>query len=89
MNDGCCDPGGRFWAGSMSYDADEGAGSLYRVGADGTVAKALDGMTRRSRYRRNGRPVSAWAAQAKIRHPALDPAAGTGAGARPGLGDQR
>jgi sugar lactone lactonase YvrE len=45
MNDGCCDPGGRFWAGSMSYDAVEGAGSLYRVGADGEVAKALDGMT--------------------------------------------
>jgi sugar lactone lactonase YvrE len=45
MNDGCCDPGGRFWAGSMSYDAVEGAGSLYRVGADGTVTKALDGMT--------------------------------------------
>lgn len=45
MNDGCCDPGGRFWAGSMSYHADEGAGSLYRVSADGTVEKALDGMT--------------------------------------------
>jgi sugar lactone lactonase YvrE len=45
MNDGCCDPGGRFWAGSMSYDAVEGAGSLYRVGTDGTVTKALDGMT--------------------------------------------
>ncbi|HEY6479110.1 MAG TPA: SMP-30/gluconolactonase/LRE family protein [Streptosporangiaceae bacterium] len=45
MNDGCCDPGGRFWAGSMSYDAVEGAGSLYRVGTDGAVAKVLDGMT--------------------------------------------
>ncbi|MBV9452358.1 MAG: SMP-30/gluconolactonase/LRE family protein [Streptosporangiaceae bacterium] len=45
MNDGCCDPGGRFWAGSMAYDATEGAGSLYRAGAGGTVAKVLDGMT--------------------------------------------
>lgn len=45
MNDGCCDPGGRFWAGSMSYDAIKGAGSLYRVDASGTVVKVLDGMT--------------------------------------------
>jgi sugar lactone lactonase YvrE len=45
MNDGCCDPGGRFWAGSMSCDAVEGTASLYRVDADGTVTKALDGMT--------------------------------------------
>jgi sugar lactone lactonase YvrE len=45
MNDGCCDPGGRFWAGSMAYDAVEGAGSLYRAGHDGTVVKVLDGMT--------------------------------------------
>jgi sugar lactone lactonase YvrE len=45
MNDGCCDAGGRFWAGSMAYDAVEGAGSLYRTDADGTVSKVLDGMT--------------------------------------------
>lgn len=45
MNDGCCDPSGRFWAGSMSYDLAEGAGALYRVGANGTVTKALDGLT--------------------------------------------
>jgi sugar lactone lactonase YvrE len=45
MNDGCCDPYGRFWAGSMAYDAVEGAGSLYRTGHDGTVAKVLDGLT--------------------------------------------
>jgi sugar lactone lactonase YvrE len=30
MNDGACDPAGRFWAGSMSYDGAPGAGSLYR-----------------------------------------------------------
>jgi sugar lactone lactonase YvrE len=45
MNDGCCDPAGRFWAGSMSYDAIAGAGSLYRTSADGTVVKVLDGLT--------------------------------------------
>lgn len=45
MNDGCCDPQGRFWAGSMAYDAAPGAGSLYRVGADGVVHKMLEGMT--------------------------------------------
>ncbi|HEX6449230.1 MAG TPA: SMP-30/gluconolactonase/LRE family protein [Trebonia sp.] len=45
MNDGCCDPGGRFWAGSMAYDAVEGAGSLYRADANGAVTRVLDGMT--------------------------------------------
>jgi sugar lactone lactonase YvrE len=45
MNDGCCDPGGRFWAGSMAYDATDGAGSLYRADADGAVVRVLDGMT--------------------------------------------
>jgi sugar lactone lactonase YvrE len=45
MNDGCCDPGGRFWAGSMAYDAVVGAGSLYRTDPDGTVVQVLDGMT--------------------------------------------
>ncbi|MFE7122920.1 SMP-30/gluconolactonase/LRE family protein [Streptomyces sp. NPDC057617] len=45
MNDACADPQGRFWAGSMAYDASEGAGSLYRVDHDGTVVRALDGLT--------------------------------------------
>jgi sugar lactone lactonase YvrE len=45
MNDGCCDPGGRFWAGSMAYDAVPGAGSLYRADADGGVVRVLGGMT--------------------------------------------
>lgn len=45
MNDASADPAGRFWAGSMGYDADEGAGSLYRVDHDGTVTRVLDGIT--------------------------------------------
>ena len=45
MNDAVCDPAGRFWAGSMAYDETEGAGSLYRTDADGTVQKVLDGLT--------------------------------------------
>ncbi|MGW0675128.1 SMP-30/gluconolactonase/LRE family protein [Streptomyces sp. NPDC002767] len=45
MNDAVADPSGRFWAGSMGYDADEDAGSLYRVDHDGTVVRVLDGVT--------------------------------------------
>ncbi|MCM3299524.1 SMP-30/gluconolactonase/LRE family protein [Streptomyces pseudogriseolus] len=45
MNDATADPAGRFWAGSMSYAAEEGAGSLYRVDHDGTVHRVLDGIT--------------------------------------------
>jgi len=45
MNDAAADPSGRFWAGSMAYGADEGAGSLYRVDHDGTVTRVLDGIT--------------------------------------------
>jgi sugar lactone lactonase YvrE len=45
MNDGVCDPHGRFWAGSMSYDGVAGAGSLYRVGLDGRVVKVLENFT--------------------------------------------
>ncbi|MFD4764212.1 SMP-30/gluconolactonase/LRE family protein [Streptomyces sp. NPDC058439] len=45
MNDGVCDPHGRFWAGSMPYDGTLGAGSLYRTDPDGSVHRVLDGMT--------------------------------------------
>ncbi|QFZ73009.1 SMP-30/gluconolactonase/LRE family protein [Streptomyces fagopyri] len=45
MNDAVADPSGRFWAGSMGYDADENAGSLYRVDHDGTVVRVLEGIT--------------------------------------------
>jgi sugar lactone lactonase YvrE len=45
MNDGGCDPQGRFWCGAMAYDERLGAGSLYRVAADGSFAIALTGVT--------------------------------------------
>lgn len=37
MNDGACDTGGRFWAGTMHVDLERGHGSLYRLDPDGTV----------------------------------------------------
>jgi sugar lactone lactonase YvrE len=45
MNEGGCDPDGRFWCGSMAYDQRPGAGSLYRLDPDGTVAVAFGGVT--------------------------------------------
>jgi sugar lactone lactonase YvrE len=45
MNDGACDPQGRFWCGSMAYDQREGGGSLYRVETDGSFATALSDVT--------------------------------------------
>lgn len=45
MNDGKCDPSGRFWAGTMAYDKAPGAAALYRLGPDGTPTRVLDGVT--------------------------------------------
>lgn len=45
MNDGGCDPEGRFYAGSMALDRRPGAGALYRLDPDGTVEKVHDGVT--------------------------------------------
>jgi sugar lactone lactonase YvrE len=41
MNDGACDPAGRFWAGTMALDERPHAGALYRLDPDGTVHTML------------------------------------------------
>lgn len=45
MNEGGCDPDGRFYCGSMAYDKRPGAGALYRLDPDGSTSVALNGVT--------------------------------------------
>ena len=45
MNDGGCDPDGRFYCGSMAGDQSPGAGALYRLWPDGSVDVVLDHVT--------------------------------------------
>ena len=47
MNDGKCDPLGRFWAGTMAYKWEErpGAGALYRLDPDRSVRTMLTGVS--------------------------------------------
>lgn len=45
MNDGGCDPDGRFYCGSMAYDETPGRGSFYRFDKDGTATVILAGVT--------------------------------------------
>ena len=45
MNDGGCDAGGSFYCGSMSVDALEGRGALWRLAPDRTVSLAMTELT--------------------------------------------
>ena len=45
MNDGACDPRGRFWGGTLADDHHVGGGALYRLGRDGQAELMLDGLT--------------------------------------------
>ncbi|MCL6538916.1 MAG: SMP-30/gluconolactonase/LRE family protein [Acidothermus sp.] len=45
MNDGGCDPHGRFYCGSMAYDQAVGRGTLYRLDPDGSCHVVLTGVT--------------------------------------------
>jgi len=45
MNDGKCDPMGRFWAGSCAENFARGAGSLHRLNADWSRTTVLEGLT--------------------------------------------
>jgi sugar lactone lactonase YvrE len=45
MNEGGCDPHGRFYCGTMAYDRTQGAGKLYRLDADMSVHVVLEDVT--------------------------------------------
>jgi sugar lactone lactonase YvrE len=45
MNDGGCDPQGRFYCGTMAYAETPGAGTLYRLDPDDSVHVALGDVT--------------------------------------------
>jgi sugar lactone lactonase YvrE len=45
MNEGGCDPDGRFYCGSMAYDQRPGAGALYRLDPDDSVHVVLENVT--------------------------------------------
>lgn len=45
MNEGGCDPDGRFYCGSMAYDTRPGAGTLYRLDGSGAVTPVLPDVT--------------------------------------------
>jgi sugar lactone lactonase YvrE len=45
MNDGACDPQGRFWAGTLADDHHAGGGALYRLDRDGRTSSMLSGLT--------------------------------------------
>ncbi len=45
MNDGACDPQGRFWAGTIADDHHEGGGALYRLNRHGRTDLILEGLT--------------------------------------------
>ena len=45
MNEGGCDPDGRFWCGSMAYDQAPGAAAMYRLDPDGSVREVFGGVT--------------------------------------------
>ncbi|MCY7399863.1 MAG: SMP-30/gluconolactonase/LRE family protein [Nocardioides sp.] len=55
MNDGSCDPQGRYWCGTIG--APVGAGALHRLDPDGTVTTVLRGVTTSNGlgWRRDGR----------------------------------
>ena len=45
MNDGACDPQGRFWAGTLADDHRTGGGALYRLDRTGQTDLMLSGLT--------------------------------------------
>jgi sugar lactone lactonase YvrE len=45
MNEGACDPDGRFYCGSMAYDKQTGAGALYRLDPDRSMHLVVENVT--------------------------------------------
>jgi sugar lactone lactonase YvrE len=45
MNDGKCDPGGRFWAGTMAFEVTPHVAALYRLDADLQVSRMVGDVT--------------------------------------------
>lgn len=45
FNDGKCDPAGRFWAGSMSFNTTDASGHFYLLDHDLEIHKKMDGIT--------------------------------------------
>lgn len=45
MNEGGCDPDGRFYCGSMAYDKTPGGGALYRLDPDGSTHVVIEHVT--------------------------------------------
>ena len=45
LNDGVCDPAGRFWVGSMALDYAPGRGALYRYSREGGLDCVLENVT--------------------------------------------
>jgi sugar lactone lactonase YvrE len=45
MNDGKCDPAGRFWAGTLTEPEQKGSSALYRLDPDLRVVRVLGGVT--------------------------------------------
>jgi sugar lactone lactonase YvrE len=45
MNEGACDPDGRFYCGSMAYDQRPGAATIHRLDPDRSVRLILTGVT--------------------------------------------
>jgi sugar lactone lactonase YvrE len=85
MNDGACDPQGRFWAGTMAHDHHAGGGALYRFDGEGRIELMLHHLTipnglgwspdGRTMYLIDSGPQV-------VRAFAFDPAAGTISGGR-------
>lgn len=80
MNDGGCDPQGRFYCGTMAYDETPGAGTLYRLDPDRSVHPVLTSLTISNGLQWHADGRSAYhddTPTGRIDHYAFDPDTGT------------